>query len=96
MQAQMAPQTSPCRSSSRFTYAGSMWAGSSIASSTKSKPHSLNCLKSFVLELVNGAVNRNVLMPNFIAICLRLEERWKNFKLSFGEDYLQRQIISGE
>src|SRR5437660_7613154 len=76
MQAQADPHTSPCRSSSFFTKVGSIWDGSSIGISTVSKPHFLNVLKSGVLSLVKGDVNRNVLMPNLIMdIDERLVER---------------------
>ena len=64
MHAQTEPQASPCLSSSRFTCAGSICDGSSMGISTVSKPHRLNWPNSFVLSLVNGDVNRNVLMPN--------------------------------
>src|SRR5437899_9024567 len=63
MQAQTEPQTSLFLSSSRFTWAGSMWAGSSMGISTVSKPQRLNCGKSLVLSLVKGDVKRKVLMP---------------------------------
>jgi hypothetical protein len=39
-----------------------------MAISTLSKPHRLNYLNSFVLALVNGDVNRKVLIPNFIGL----------------------------
>src|SRR6187200_1742339 len=66
MQAQAEPQTSPFRSSSDFTYAGSMCEGSSIGISIVSKPHFLKRGKSLVLSLVKGEVNKKVLMPNLI------------------------------
>ncbi len=66
MQAQTEPHTSPCWSSSALTRAGSMWLGSSTGISTVSNPHFLKVLKRAVLLLVNGEVNRNVLMPNLI------------------------------
>src|SRR5438093_11342261 len=76
MQAQAEPQTSPCLFNSSFTKAGSMCDGSSIGISTVSNPHFLNVLKSGVLSLVKGDVNRNVLMPNLIMdIDERLVER---------------------
>ena len=36
-----------------------------------SKPHCLNCLKSFVLSLVNGEVKRKVLMPSLMVNSFR-------------------------
>src|SRR5690348_12883343 len=63
MQAQTEPQTSLCLSSSRFTWAGSMWDGSSTGISMVSNPQRLNCGKSLVLSLVKGDVKRKVLMP---------------------------------
>src|SRR5438445_6285788 len=76
MQAQADPHTSPCRSSSFFTKVGSIWDGSSIGISTVSNPHFLKVLKSGVLSLVKGEVNRKVLMPNLIMdIDERLVER---------------------
>src|SRR2546425_132760 len=79
MQAQTEPQTSPSLSSARFTCAGSMCDGSSTGISTVSKPHFLKVLKSFVLSLVNGEVNKKVLMPNLITgkLSARLVERQK-------------------
>src|ERR1051326_7555003 len=78
MQAQTEPQANPCLSNSSFTKAGSMWEVSSTGISTVSKPHFLNVLKSFVLSLVKGEVNRNVLMPNLIKEFFdRLVEREK-------------------
>src|SRR2546430_218073 len=76
MQAQTEAQTSPWLSSSRFTCAGSMCDGSSTGISTVSKPHFLKVLKSFVLSLVNGEVNKKVLMPNLIT--------WKTFSEASG------------
>src|SRR5262245_22178129 len=53
-----------------------MWEVSSTGISTVSKPHLLNVLKSFVLSLVKGEVNRKVLMPNLIMDFLhRLRQR---------------------
>src|SRR6266496_6128449 len=66
MHAQADPQASPYLSSSLFTKAGSMCEGSSMGISTVSKPHFLNVLKSRVLALVKGEVNKKVLMPNLI------------------------------
>src|SRR5580765_764780 len=68
MQAHNEPHTSPALSSSRLTCIGSMWEGSSIGSSTVSKPQSLNCLKSFVLLLLKGEVKRKVFNPNLIGV----------------------------
>src|SRR5580704_1784112 len=72
MQAHTEPHIRLCRSSSFLTNFGSMCEGSSIGISTDSKPHRLNCGKSFVLALVNGDVNRKVLMPNLIMVSARL------------------------
>src|SRR5437879_4431633 len=66
MHAQIEPQTIPALSSSLLTWCGSMWSGSSMGSSTVSKPHCLNCLNSFVLLLLNGEVNRKVFNPSLI------------------------------
>src|SRR5881394_546709 len=66
MQAQTEPHANPCLSNSAFTKAGSMCDKSSTGISTVSKPHFLNVLKSFVLSLVKGEVNKKVLMPNLI------------------------------
>src|SRR5258706_9655993 len=66
MHAQTEPQTKPCLSNSAFTCAGSMCEGSSTGISTVSNPHFLNCGNSFVLSLVKGEVNKNVLIPNLI------------------------------
>src|SRR5688572_31722627 len=66
MHAQTDPHTNPCLSNSRFTCAGSICDGSSIGISTDSNPHFLNCGNNFVLSLVNGEVNKNVLIPNLI------------------------------
>src|SRR4051794_2537223 len=68
MHAQTDPQTSPFLSNSAFTCAGSMWLGSSTGISTVSKPHFLNCGKSLVESLVNGEVNKKVLIPNLIGL----------------------------
>src|SRR2546426_10612156 len=75
MQAQTEPHTKPCRSSSRRTLAGSMWEGSSIGISTVSNHHFLNVLNKPVLWVVNGDVNRNVLMPILISIWSGQEAR---------------------
>src|SRR5258705_5394468 len=66
MQAQTEPQTRPFFSSSACTYFGSMWEGSSTGISTVSKPHFLNMGKSLVESLVNGDVNKNVLIPSLM------------------------------
>src|SRR5688500_18407225 len=66
MQAQTLPATNPDFASSRLTRAGSMWLGSSMGISTDSNPQRLNCGKSFVESLVNGDVNRKVLMPSLM------------------------------
>src|ERR1051325_8833087 len=66
MQAQTEPQTRPCLSNSRLTWAGSMCEGSSTGISMDLKPHFLKVGKSRVLLLVNGEVNRKVLMPSLI------------------------------
>src|SRR3954465_11067700 len=68
MHAQTDPQTSPFLSNSAFTCAGSIWLGSSTGISTVSKPHFLNCGKSLVESLVNGEVNKKVLIPNLIGL----------------------------
>src|SRR5436190_1568607 len=60
------PHTRPCLSSSALTLAGSMWDGSSIGISTDSNPHFLNVGNSLVEAVVNGDVNRNVLIPSLI------------------------------
>src|SRR4051794_10999959 len=67
MQAQTDPQTRPFFSSSACTYFGSMCDGSSIGISTDSKPHFLNMGNSLVDSLVNGDVNKNVLIPSLMA-----------------------------
>src|SRR5579859_5448447 len=85
MQAHTEPQTRPCWSSSRLTWAGSMWAGSSTGISTVSKPHFLNCLKSFVLSLVKGEVKRNVLMPNLIMIVESLKFKVQSLKFKVSK-----------
>ena len=64
--AQTLPQTKPFLSSCAFTFAGSIWNGSSMAISTLSNHHCLNLGKSRVLRVVNGDVNRKLLMPNLI------------------------------
>src|SRR4051812_26530951 len=74
MQAQTDPQTSPLLSSSAFTCAGSMWLGSSTGISTVSNPHFLNCGKSLVDSLVNGDVNKKVLIPNLISLSREAKE----------------------
>src|SRR5579859_4804423 len=81
MQAQTEPQTSPALSSSRLTCTGSIWAGSSIGSSTVSNPQSLNCLNSLVLLLLKGEVNRKVFSPSLIGVSepMRSRHRVKTF-----------------
>src|ERR1051325_6184810 len=70
MHAQTEPQASLFLSSSRRTCAGSMCDGSSTGISTVSNPHFLNVGNSFVLSLVKGDVNKNVLMPSLINLGL--------------------------
>src|SRR5258705_6524790 len=88
MQAQAEPQTNPCLSNSSFTKAGSMCDGSSMGISTVANPHFLNVLKSLVLSLVKGEVNKKVLMPNLIMdFPDRLVERGKLSKaFAAGKD----------
>src|SRR5207249_6072553 len=70
---QSVPHTRPYRSSSDFTKAGSMWDSCSTAISTESNPQALKFLKSLVLSLVKGEVNRKVLMPNLMTTPRRVE-----------------------
>ena len=60
------PQASPALSKAARTFTGSMCEGSSIGSSTESKPHFLNFANSFTLSVVNGETNRKELMPNLM------------------------------
>ena len=64
MQAQMLPMTKPCLSAAAFTLTGSMCSGASTGSSNVSKPHFLNLGNSFTDSVVNGEVNKKVLIPN--------------------------------
>src|SRR5262245_12720482 len=78
MQAQTLPQTSLFLSSSRRTWAGSICDGSSTGISTVSKPHFLKVGNNFVLALVNGDVNRNVLIPSLIKLWVLRAQRLRN------------------
>src|SRR5688572_28610102 len=66
MQAQRLPMARPFLSAAAFTFAGSMCDGSSTGISTVSKPHFLNLGKCLVLSVMNGDVNKKVLMPSLI------------------------------
>ena len=60
--AQTDPQTRPCLSRPFLTLTGSMWEGSSTGISTVSKPHFLKVGNNRVLLVVNGEVNRKLLI----------------------------------
>src|SRR4051812_28717879 len=66
MHAQRLPIAMPALSAPAFTFAGSMWDGSSTGISTVSNPHFLNWEKSFVLAVTNGLTKRKELMPKRI------------------------------
>src|SRR5207247_7292261 len=86
IQAHAEPQTRPSLSNSALTCAGSMWAGSSMGISIDVNPHFLKVLKSAVLWLVKGEVNRKVLMPNLIVEMFSHSVRqWPNPVKAFSE-----------
>src|SRR6476646_9126890 len=97
-QAQTEPQASPALSKAALIWAGSTWEGSSMAISTVSKPHFLNCEKSLVLSLLNGEVKRKVLMPSLITSgrLLQSQERGQSFWQSTGKRLRVRGSFSGE
>src|SRR5690606_15060332 len=67
MAAQMELQVSWCSSSASLILAGLISDAFSKAISTESNPQALNLGNNDTLPSVNGAVNKNVFIPNFIS-----------------------------